>query len=377
MERVISGCKTTGTPESRVNYPRRGPTREHQGPIAAHLDHQLHLGHRRRRAPRTLRPRQVPRRDPAHDRPPPPRRGARAHRARCWATPALSHARWQTVVASIGRRHGYAVHVLAPDRPLLDPRLARGAGVLEAYDVLPEAATSIDSLRFADIVYTRPGDRWPAVVCEVEHGGDVTAALRRCAETLKALRAPGSPIRARPGAARRAVPDGVPQPRRTAAVRPAGRRGSRARRRAARLRRHERRHLPGEPPAERRERRAVGARRTARRPTAARAGRLARAEMWRGGAPKGWARAGGAPKAHRSLTRGPVPTRAYASGLSAARRAALAPLPPPSASRGRPAAAARGRSDVVAPAARAGAAAPLGSAGTRTVPPIPRTRSHL
>ena len=45
------------------------------------LDRQLHLGHRRRRAPRPLRPRQVPRRDPADDRAAPPRRRAGADQA--------------------------------------------------------------------------------------------------------------------------------------------------------------------------------------------------------------------------------------------------------------------------------------------------------
>ena len=45
------------------------------------LDRQLHLGHRRRRAARPLRARQVPRRDPADDRAAPPRRRARADQA--------------------------------------------------------------------------------------------------------------------------------------------------------------------------------------------------------------------------------------------------------------------------------------------------------
>ena len=45
------------------------------------LDRQLHLGHRRRRAPRPLRPRQVPRRDPADDGAAPARRRAGADQA--------------------------------------------------------------------------------------------------------------------------------------------------------------------------------------------------------------------------------------------------------------------------------------------------------
>ena len=59
----------------------RGHTHRIHGTTATQLDRQLHLGHRRRRAPRPLRPRQVPRRDPADDRPAPARRRARADQA--------------------------------------------------------------------------------------------------------------------------------------------------------------------------------------------------------------------------------------------------------------------------------------------------------
>ena len=59
----------------------RGHTHRIHGTTATQLDRQLHLGHRRRRPPRPLRARQVPRRDPADDRPPPPRRRARADQA--------------------------------------------------------------------------------------------------------------------------------------------------------------------------------------------------------------------------------------------------------------------------------------------------------
>ena len=45
------------------------------------LDRELHLGHRRRRPARPLRAREVPRRDPAHDRAAPPRRRAGGQQA--------------------------------------------------------------------------------------------------------------------------------------------------------------------------------------------------------------------------------------------------------------------------------------------------------
>ena len=54
---------------------------EWYGTRPAELDRQLHLGHRRRRPPGPLRPRQVPRRHPADDRAAPARRGARADEA--------------------------------------------------------------------------------------------------------------------------------------------------------------------------------------------------------------------------------------------------------------------------------------------------------
>ena len=54
------------------------------------LDRQLHLGHRGRRSPRCLRPRQVPRRHPPHDRAATPRRGARTHEAGCPAHEGLA-----------------------------------------------------------------------------------------------------------------------------------------------------------------------------------------------------------------------------------------------------------------------------------------------
>jgi hypothetical protein len=52
------------------------PERRHLQP-----DHQLHLGHRRRLPARPLRPRQVPRRDPADDRHSPPGRSPRGQQA--------------------------------------------------------------------------------------------------------------------------------------------------------------------------------------------------------------------------------------------------------------------------------------------------------
>ena len=66
-------------PPSRPNE-RDNRERRDDGPAAC-SHRQLHLGHRRRRAPRPLRARQVPRRDPADDGAAPPRRRARADQA--------------------------------------------------------------------------------------------------------------------------------------------------------------------------------------------------------------------------------------------------------------------------------------------------------
>ncbi len=119
-------------------------------------------------------------------------RRLRPREPRAAATPALSHAQWQTAVAAIGHRLGKAVWVPPADHAALDPALAGGRRVLTDVDVLPPAAAGIDSLRYADVVLTQPGAPWPELVCEVEHGGDVTAALRRCAETLEELRRLGA-----------------------------------------------------------------------------------------------------------------------------------------------------------------------------------------
>lgn len=108
------------------------------------------------------------------------------------ATPRHSHGQWITVVGAMGMHAGYRVYIPRADHASLDPRLARGSGLIGACDDLPAGAVMIDSLRYADVVYSRPGAEWPEVIWEVERAGDITAALRRSAETLEELRRRGA-----------------------------------------------------------------------------------------------------------------------------------------------------------------------------------------
>ena len=70
----------TGIPRGAGSTPP--PTHDPNDHSHPELDRQLHLGHRRRRAPRCLRARQVPRRDPADDRAQAAGRGAGARQTR-------------------------------------------------------------------------------------------------------------------------------------------------------------------------------------------------------------------------------------------------------------------------------------------------------
>lgn len=114
------------------------------------------------------------------------------------AVPFLTHSEWQTVVAAIARRRrGFDLWVPPADRTALCSRLVRGAGGgarggLGRVDILPAGGVHLRRLRFADVVLTRQGARWPTLVAEVEVGGDITSALARCGQTLADLRAAGA-----------------------------------------------------------------------------------------------------------------------------------------------------------------------------------------
>lgn len=110
--------------------------------------------------------------------------------------PVLTHPEWQTVVAALGRRHGFHIWVPAADRSRLSAALFRRAGGRARrgtgrLDRLPAAAAGIGRLSYADVVLTRRGAASPTLVLEVEVAGDITAALARSADTLAALRARG------------------------------------------------------------------------------------------------------------------------------------------------------------------------------------------
>lgn len=102
--------------------------------------------------------------------------------------PGHSHAQWQTIAAVVGRRTGHDVFVPPANRAELDPRLARGAGLLPACTELPSDVGGISTLRFADVVWSRPGARSPSLIWEVEQEGDIREALSRSCHTLEELR---------------------------------------------------------------------------------------------------------------------------------------------------------------------------------------------
>jgi hypothetical protein len=106
-------------------------------------------------------------------------------------TPALSHARWQTVLAVVAAGHAWRLHVPAADRSRLDRALAAGHDT-RGWATLPAPVAHLPWLRFADVVCSRPDADWPAWVCEVEEGGNLWAALSRHAHTLAALKAAGA-----------------------------------------------------------------------------------------------------------------------------------------------------------------------------------------
>ena len=78
------------------------------------------------------------------------------------------------------------------NRGELDPRLARGAGLLPSCAELPSDVAAVSTLRFADAVWSRPGARSPSLIWEVEQGGDIREALSRSCHTLEELRELGA-----------------------------------------------------------------------------------------------------------------------------------------------------------------------------------------
>lgn len=107
-------------------------------------------------------------------------------------TPSLSHADAQTLAATYGCLRGYQVHVPAANRTQMVTALAAGADPT-TWAVLPPTAARIRTLKQADVVLTRPGEDWPRVLVEIEHGGNIDDALARSARTLATLQRAGAP----------------------------------------------------------------------------------------------------------------------------------------------------------------------------------------
>ena len=108
--------------------------------------------------------------------------------------PPGTHAGWQAKVASIGQIMGMNVHVPANDR--LAVQAAAGIGVLGACNHLPTSAMAVRKLAQCDLALSSPGGvaGYPSILCEVEHGSDITSALNRFSHILADLTARGASI---------------------------------------------------------------------------------------------------------------------------------------------------------------------------------------
>lgn len=100
---------------------------------------------------------------------------------------ALHHQRLQALIAATGYRLGLQSHVPVSERTRLIAALPGTA--LGSMDFLPSSVARINSVQHADVVLTKVSARWPHMCFEVEHCGDILAALNRCAHTLATIQA--------------------------------------------------------------------------------------------------------------------------------------------------------------------------------------------
>ena len=107
--------------------------------------------------------------------------------------PPGTHAGWQANLASIGQLLGMNVHVPVNDRLAVQ---AAAGGALGPCNHLQPSAMAVRRLSQCDIALGTPGTAaaYPSILCEVEHGGDITSALDRFAHVLVDLTARGAPI---------------------------------------------------------------------------------------------------------------------------------------------------------------------------------------
>lgn len=97
------------------------------------------------------------------------------------------HQRLQALIAATGYRLGLQSHVPKSERSRL---IAALPGVtLGPMDYLPASVSRVKSVQHADAVLTKSNAPSPHMIAEIEHCGDILAALNRCAHTLATMQA--------------------------------------------------------------------------------------------------------------------------------------------------------------------------------------------
>ena len=99
--------------------------------------------------------------------------------------PQLSHAEWQSVAAAIEHRCGCDNAIPANDRTRLDQGILSAAG-LTRLDLMPISLRG-SRAGAVDVVATPRGSDVPVRLIEIEHAGDIRAALHRCAQVAAHL----------------------------------------------------------------------------------------------------------------------------------------------------------------------------------------------